>query len=628
MIIYRCIASEWLLQENPTLPKVVEGELSDDQVFSLNEQGYNIYYLPNYPSLYEGGTVEGFHIDTFDYTFVDMDLKDGVYLSKDDFIASIGAFPLLPTRIVDSGHGIHVYWRLTDLNAKSYLYLQRRLMRHFKTDEAVGKIYQLMRMPKTWNTKKKDDFKCCEVIFESELTYTCEQVDKVLAPITLADEQYCKQHFDKTYNIESKNTKIDEVLPKKFAILLNESPEVKEIWSGKYDDRSKADYRLGHIMFASGFSKSEATSVLVNSAKALTRTPQHRLGYATNIIDKIWTYELLPIDNTNKLLSKSVRDILTKAGDNIKGVRFPCHTYIDNTVHGFRLGQVIGLVAGVGVGKTAIALNMFEGFVGNNPNYDHLFVTLEQSENEIAERWQVLCGERTHLHDRVQVLSNYTDDGTYRHLALDDIEKFILDYQQTTNRKFGCVVIDHIGVLKKNSKDGKQSIEDICHKLKSFAMKTATMLVIQSQAPREKAGIGDLELNKDAAYGTVFFESYCDYLITCWQPVKRCYGEGAPTVTAFKFGKIRHKNQEKDVIKEDKCYRLKFDADTQKLRPMTEAEEKSFNFFLKKATTKRGQDRKTELVEYVAADFGGLDGNTKDNKDSTGTTGTTRIHQE
>lgn len=617
MTIYRLIAPEWLMEEEPTLKRVLEGEFNEEEIKAFNSIGYNIYYLPNYPSIYEGGTVDGFQIDVFGWLFVDMDLKDGTYSSKDEFIEVLGQFPLIPTKIVDSGNGIHVYWRVSDLDAKSYLRLQRRLMRHLKTDEAVGQIYQLMRAPGTINTKHKDAFKTCELLFlEESSIYTSEDFDNILAPITHIDEQHCEQHFNKTYRVNTGDQAVvDEAIPLKFAKLLESNSEVKDIWTNSLEDRSKGDFRLGHVMFASGFTKAEAMSVLVNSAKALSRAPIHRVSYAENIVNKIWTYEITE-DKSDLNLSHSVKDILLQVGDNTKGTRFPCWNYIDNTVHGFRLGQVIGLVAGVGVGKTAIALNLFMGFVQNNPNYDHFFVPLEQPANEIADRWKTMCGTNTVLHEKVQVLSNYEPTGEYRNLSLDDIKAYIIKYQKVTGRKVGCVVIDHIGVLKKNSKDGRQSIEDICHKMKGFAMETGTMLVMQSQAPREKAGIGDLELNKDAAYGTVFFEAYCDYLISLWQPVKRCYAEGAPTVTAFKFCKIRHKKQDKDVIKEDVCYKLKFDTETEHLRPLTQDEETSFTFFLNKATNKRKQDKKTDLVEYTSVRWSD-NGKTDNNKNVT-----------
>ena len=235
--------------------------------------------------------VNGTHINVFDYVFVDFDLKSGAHPSKEAFIETVLEKAPDYTKLVDSGNGVHIYWRVTDMDAKSYLRLSRRLIRLLDTDEAVGKIFQLMRLPGTVNTKNQDDPKLCQVLDSTNISYTCEDLDKLLPPITAEDEKYCQRHYDQTYSIASA-TDIDEKLPPKFGRLLRDNPEAKAIWQGNSDDRSKDDYRLGHLMFANDFTKEEAASVLVNSAKAITRAPTHRLNYANNIIDKIWTFEI------------------------------------------------------------------------------------------------------------------------------------------------------------------------------------------------------------------------------------------------------------------------------------------------------------------------------------------------
>lgn len=603
-MIFRCILPDWAKLEDPSKPKILEGEFTQSQLEEINAKFYNIYYLPNHPSIYEkGSTVDGSNVDVFEYVFVDMDLKDGKY-TKDSFLQAIHSFDLTPTRIVDSGNGIHVYWSVSDLDAMTFLKLQRRLIVRFDTDEAVGQIYQLMRYPNTINTKDPENFKICETLFESQTTFTSEEISKALPSLTQEDDEYCKRHYNKTYN-KGEVEKVSDKLPVKFGQLLKENGEVKDIWAGRVEDRSIGDFRLGHIMYANGFKRDEAMSVLVNSAKALSRVPVHRVSYASNIVDKIWTFEDTQDKSTLKL-SSTVRQILEKKGEGIKGTRFPCYSYLDNTQHGFRLGQVIGLVAGSGVGKTAVALNMFKGFVQNNPDYEHFLIPLEQPGEELADRWRLLCGEQIYLHDKVHILSNYNEDGSFRHLSLDDIREYLVKFQKETGKKIGCVVIDHVGALKKKTKDGEnQGLMDICHAMKAFAIETNTLLVMQSQAPRQKAGIGDLELDKDAAYGTIYFESYCDYLITLWQPLKRCYAEeGCPTVTAYKFCKIRHKNQTKDIIKEDVRYHLFFEPETQTLREMTQDEEKSFAFFNKKAINNRNKDKNTDEVPYQSVRWG------------------------
>lgn len=601
-MLCRLIASKWLLEQNPTTPKALEGDFSDEEIATKNVLGYNVYYFPNYPGNYvtPGPSVSGPDIDTFNSVFIDFDLKTAI-LSKQEFLKTIS---IKPTKVVDSGNGIHVYWKISDLDAMSFLKLSRRLMRLYNTDDAVQKICQLMRLPGSFNVKDKNDFKLCEIIEENDVTYSCEDMDKLLPVLAQEDLAYCEQHYNKTYSIDRTNTAIDDTLPAKFGKLLHENHEAKSIWAGNSSDRSKDDYRLGHLMFANNFTKEEAVSVLVNSAKAMSRAPIHRLNYASNIVDKIWTYEL-PDTKSELVLSDSVESILKRSGSTLKGIPFRCHKRIDNTVHGFRLGQVIGLVAGSGVGKTAFALNMFLWFTEQNPDYHHFFIPLEQPANEIADRWSTMTDGNTSLNSKVHVISNYDNDGNFRHLSFDEIKEYILKWQEETGNKVGCIVIDHIGALKKKgSNNENQDLMTICHNMKAFAISTNTLLVMQSQTSREKAGIGDIELNKDAAYGTMFFEAYCDYLITLWQPLKRCASEEAcPTVTAFKFCKIRHKKAKQDVIKEDVPYFFYFDSDTELLRDMTQSEEVSFNYFLPRSTNKRKMDRKTELVEYKSVPY-------------------------
>lgn len=601
MTLCRLIAPLWLLEQNSSISKALEGRFTDEQIANFNAMGYNIYYWPNYPSQYSGTTVNGTHIDTFNYVFVDCDLKDGVYESKDAFLSKVGDIGIMPTEVVDSGNGIHVYWKVSSLDAMSYLRFQRRLMRLFDTDEAVQTLAQLMRLPGTVNTKNDNNFIPCEYLITDGPEYTAEELNQLLPPILMEDETYCKDHYNRVYGINQTHTSISDTIPPKFGKLLRDNAEAKDLWAGRATDRSKNDFRLGHLMFANGFTKDEALSVLINSAKALQRAPVHRASYAENIVNKIWTFEAAPAEEKAAMnLSPTVRDILSKGESAIKGTRFSCNRLIDDTVHGYRLGQVIGVVGGSGTGKTTLTLNKFLWFAENNPDYHHFFFSLEQPVGELAARIRTICDGNDALYDKIHLVSNYADDGTYKHMSLPDIETHVQDWQKTTGLKAGAVVIDHIGVLKKTIKGSGENdgLIGICQLMKSVAVNCNVMLIMLSQAPREKAGIGDLELDKSAAYGTVFFESFVDYLICLWQPLKRGYAKGAPTVMAIKFAKIRHKKQNEDVIKEDVCYQLYFDPNNEHIRELTQDEETAAAYWLIQTTNMRKQDRKTDLIKY------------------------------
>lgn len=595
-MLVRLIAPDWLMKEQPQLDKVIEGNLEHDKIQEFNQIGYNCYTFPNYPRYYESGNVEGKDVDSFHWVFVDCDTKESIW-TKETFIKELDRLP--PTKIIDSGNGVHAYWLINDLDAKSYVKLQRRLARFFKTDLAVGKICQLMRLEDTVNMKNPDYPKICQLLKYTGKGYSCEELDKLLPKISLEDEKYCENHYNQTYGI-AEELPITGELPPKFGKLIHENKEAKELFSGPTDDRSKNDYRLGHIMLGNGFTKEEALNVLFNSAKAMQRAPTHRYNYAANIVDKIWTYEAAE-DKKSISLSPTVRDILNKGDEVIKGTRFPCNRLVDDTEHGFRLGQVIGIIGGSGVGKTTLTLNLFLWFSANNPNYHHFFFSLEQPAGEIANRIRTICGDNDKLYDRIHIVSNYNDDGTYNNFSMLSIEEHLIAFKNTTKCAIGATVIDHIGVLDKETRNGENDgLIGICREMKAVAVRVNTMLIMLSQAPREKSGVGDLELDKNAAYGTVFFESFVDYCLCLWQPLKRVYAEGAPTIMALKFAKIRHKRQGKDRIQEDTRYQFFFDPETERLRELTQEEEKSAAFFMNRALNERKKDKKTDLLTYVS----------------------------
>jgi hypothetical protein len=509
--------------------------------------------------------------------------------------------------IIDSGNGVHAYWKVADLEPLTFLKLNRRLYRKFNTDPAVSTLNQLMRVPNTLNVKDKDEFKLCATLFEeTENVYDIETIDKFLPPLMIEDQDYCQGHFEKSYGSHDKSEKASEQLPEKFYALIKKNPEAKALFYDTQKDRSKADYRLGHLLLGNSFTKEEAIAVLMNSSKAAQRTKIHRYTYAENIVDKVWEFE----DKAeNTPISSSVRDILARSKSAPKNLRFPCNEIIDATSHGFRLSEVMGFIGGSGNGKTTNALNLFIWFIERNPEYIHLFVSLEQPESEIAERWLKMSSGNEAMQEKVHILGNYDEVGNYKNLSLKDIKDFIANLEKQTNRKVGCVIVDHIGVLKPETQknDGEfGGLISVCMQMKSFAVSTNTFLIMQSQTSRSKNGGGDYELDMDAAFGTSNFEWYCDYIMTMWQPFKRIL-DRAPhmTVTAWKMAKIRKKDTLNDKIKQDKVYALFFDPTTELLRPLTSDEQKLVPYWQEQASQVRGRDKKKEPTPISSIDWVG-----------------------
>jgi len=299
------LPSNWLRDENPNV-RPIQADISLEEALEYNAQGYNIYYYPNevnqetYDSL-GGRFIQAKDITEFNWVFCDLDLKDyksenpdrrHEYATKEEFVEKVTeSSNLTPTSIVYSGNGVHIYWLVSDLDAKSYLRLSRRLCRKFKTDPAVSQIKQLMRVAGTANVKTKDYPKLCEEVFSSESHYTCEELDKWLPPITAKDEEFCERHYNIANNINQPEILISDKLPKKFEVLFKKNKEVKRIFSGEVEDRSGADWRLTNILHSNGFTEEEAASVLVNTCKARERRGEHRISYATNLLEKVFRKE-------------------------------------------------------------------------------------------------------------------------------------------------------------------------------------------------------------------------------------------------------------------------------------------------------------------------------------------------
>lgn len=613
--IYRLILADWALASG--LPKTVTAYLTDEELAQKNNQGYNCYYFLNTPNEWDGTTeIHSTDIDVFNFVCVDMDLKEGVYKSKEEFIEKLNQFSLPPTAIIDSGNGVHAYWQVVDLDAMSYLRLQRRSMRHFNTDKAISKIYQLMRVPGTLNVKNEHEFKLCCNVGGSGSSYTSEQIDGALPKITKEDEDYCTNHYNMTYNASTGNQDADIEIPLKFQTLINENIEAKRLFFGPVKDRSAANYRLGHLLRAKGFTKDEARAVLLNTDKAITRTSQHRYNYANNIVDKVWAFEEAPVDDRPKVvMTESVRSLLSKSPDDVgHETRLYGHPMFDAHEHGFRLGEVIGLIGGSGSGKSTLSLNFFKWFVERNPDFIHVFVTLEMPKTQLLRRWEKLAGPKTTLHDKVYILDQHDENGINRELSLEKIKQDLLLLEKTTGKKIGCVVIDHIGCLSyEEGRTEYDKLMNACREMKSFALETKTFLIMQSQSSREKAGpYGDMEIDKDAAYGTTKFENYCDYILTTWQPLARVQHLSGMLVNAFKYCKIRELDVVKDKIKMNQVYAMAFDKSTETLRQIKKEELQPISYWNQQATAERNRDRKKAPSEINDTDWVS-DGNAKNN---------------
>jgi hypothetical protein len=101
----------------------------------------------------------------------DIDLKD-VAEGREDVIKRIRAMPLPPSKVIDSGHGLHVYYifrepiPVEDAEAATARELRTQLTEYLGADRQVNQDAALMRRPGTTNSKIPDEPVPCAILWE------------------------------------------------------------------------------------------------------------------------------------------------------------------------------------------------------------------------------------------------------------------------------------------------------------------------------------------------------------------------------------------------------------------------------------------------------------------------------
>ena len=406
-------------------PNIVEGSFTQKELQEYNDKGYNIYYFPNGASKVEGKFLSGKEIDQYDVVFVDMDLKDEEYASKEDFLEKVADFALTPSKIVDSGNGIHVYWKISNLTREDYIAAQFALINEFKTDQSVWTPLQLMRVGGFNNTKRYNDYVMAEILLEDGNVYSIEDFFDCLAPPSEIQFKKLDKHcakLDGTFVMPEINEIDFDTLPVNFIHLMETNERVKELYhepKKAAGDRSKADYALANLLFDEGFDFAECVQVIANGSKAKERSDGR--DYAYNTVDKVYdirTSEESKEAGSFQLLSELLKEdgFEAEIGAVVNGA-----PYWDCLETKWQTSQVLGIVAGPGVGKTETTLHQFKCMAESDPDSLFVFFSLEMPERQIAKRWLEAIEGNEKLCDNVIVIGNEDKDGMPRNIGIQDI---------------------------------------------------------------------------------------------------------------------------------------------------------------------------------------------------------------
>ena len=615
----RLIPPTWLKEQGT---RVEEGVFEENYIEKKNKEGFGAYWFPNHPSsnIYskEKKYLSGKDIDTFNFLFVDMDLKDENWKSKAEFINELSKFEIRPNKIVDSGNGVHAYWKIDDLKRCEYVRTQMKLIRYFKTDESIWTTLQLMRIPGSINTKNQQEFKPAEIVYEDNESYSASAFN-ILPQLSDSDNRRCSNHLDKLdgkiqVNLAS-DVNLDEI-PDSFVDLMIVNPMLYELFNNpeSYGDRSSADMKLINQLYNKNISKKDALCVASNTQKALSKG-LHRYDYAQTTVDKAY------VDRTKNHF-KTVGEMLQGG---VKKVLRQCVNgpgFFDCLENKWAKKQVLGLIAGSGVGKTAVTLKIFYDMITNNPDNDDLFVffSLEMPVEEIIERWLLLVGEND-LANRLIVIGNEDEHGEPRNIGIQEVYEYCEDIKKARGCEIRAVALDHIGILSQHIDMRKKhlfgarneqvfgsdhirtiSVNNLCTQMKSLAKMLNTFLILLTQTTKEK-GVGYKPIEKDAAYGVSQYENIVDYIIGLWQPLMLVQSNCEVKFLSWQYCKIRNKHK-KDLMSTNEFRVLTYCLESGDLKIPTDVEYDVFKELLPaQIDAAKAKEKNTETAYKKSIDM-------------------------
>jgi hypothetical protein len=293
--------------------------------------------------------------------------------------------------------------------------------------------------------------------------------------------------------------------------------------------------------------------------------------------------------------------------------------YLDYEVLGepWRRKELLGIIAGAGIGKTAFALNIIKEIIINNPHNDdvYIFFSLEMSKGQIIKRWLKLVGKDSPLADRLYVIDTQDEKGMPSPIGLQEMYEYCTEIKQVTGKHIGAFVIDHFHIIsshidirkkpnfgiKSEQNTGYGDIQNLSFnglatQLKSLVKTIDSFGIILTQTTKDK-GAGDLAIGKDGAYGVSQYEWIVDRILTIWQPLMRVQHLAKSNFLAFQYAKMREKHPN-DKIKELDAKLLTYDMESGNLKIPSSDEYGEFVLLLPQANEVRDAMSKKKPSTY------------------------------
>lgn len=255
--------------------------------------------------------------------------------------------------------------------------------------------------------------------------------------------------------------------------------------------------------------------------------------------------------------------------------------------------ELLGLIGDSGVGKSEVVLQFFKYILQNNPNSCAVYVSLEMTDEKIAQRWFKIIEDCPELAERLFIISRYDENGKSRDVSIQWIKRELVRYKEV----IGDVVaftIDHIHCLGDNDASTLNSMMII---LKEMAVELNAFGIPMAQVNKGSGQKGEVPLDADAVLGCSQYKYICSDIIQIHRPILRLEDEAKMSVLSWGYCKIREAD-EKDGVKRGQNKLLFYDQKSRGFRKMNLEEMGVFKMYYSSLLEMKSAEEKHRAFTY------------------------------
>lgn len=213
--------------------------------------------------------------------------------------------------------------------------------------------------------------------------------------------------------------------------------------------------------------------------------------------------------------------------------------------------EILTILGSSGIGKTEVVLYFLKEIIKNNPSGICCFVSLEMSEQKIAQRFCAMVENEPEevqesIMNRFYVITNFDEEGRCKALGTEGILKELENHQDVLGEDLLCFAIDHLHIIEPQP---KQDVNKIAQEIKNIASSTNSLGILLSQVPKGKAQKGDVPLEADAAFNCSQLKWISSFIVQVHRPLIRVEQnmKDSNNIMCWSYVKIREQHADDEV---------------------------------------------------------------------------------